>query len=92
METLKLKKVHYTDLAKLLTDCGVVKGKVADPSRVLMSPEDLTLMRKALTATYKKKYSYLGKRRLDSAVAMEMLNLSPSECKGVRKGYVIINK
>ena len=92
MKTVKLRKKHYSDLAQLMRDCGVVdeKNKSANPSIVFANPSDLKKMRKELRTVIKKQYPNITKKGIDFAVECEMLNLSPNECEGIKEGWVVV--
>jgi hypothetical protein len=89
MKTLKLKKLHYGNLEKLLKDCELIVGNNAYPQNVFMSPNDLKKVKLELTKQFKKQYPYISKNKLKCGVGMHFLNLSPSELKGVKDGYVV---
>ena len=92
MKAIRLKKKHYTNFHLLLSDCGVVDKKLnsARPDLVYANPRDIVKMRKALQAEAKKYFPYGSQSQRDMSVEMEMLNLSPNECVGVKLGWVIV--
>lgn len=89
LKELKLKKEHYTNLEKLLDDAGLVRIREAQPGRIFINKKDLDKMRKELTKAYTKRYPYLAIKKIKTAVALYMLNLSPAENNAVKDGYAI---
>ena len=57
---------------------------------ILITFKALIKIKKFLQQWFKKQG--LSKKTIDFAVGMEMLNLSPCPCKGVKEGYVIVNE
>ena len=96
MKTMKLKKAHYVNLAKLLTDAGAVdlKKNVASPENVYCSKQDLKKMTAAITKAFKKEYPGLNPKEIQASVGMHMLNLSPNSSLGdvIKSGYVVIDE
>lgn len=89
---MKLKPKHYKDLRVLLTDAGLVSEdkKSASPELIAVHPSDYKKIRKALSVVAKKRG--IPPTRIDYAVGIELLNLGPVECLGVKPGYAVINK
>lgn len=93
MKTVKIKKRYYSDLSFMYKDLGLINEKnECNPSNVLMSKEDLKILKKTTENLFKKQYPGILKRRLDAGVAMHLLNLSPSERakEAIKPGYMII--
>jgi len=91
MKALKLKKRHYSDFDSLMRDAGVVEGKTARPDLVYANPKDIKKMREALHITAKKWIPFGTDKQREMAVELEMLDLSPAECKGVAPGWVMVD-
>ena len=92
MKSLKLKKVHYWDLEKLMDDCEVVDGDKANPSLVFVNELTLRVMRKTITEKYKKQDPHLSKKYIDYSVSMYMLNLAPDTSNAIKDGYCIVEE
>jgi D-alanyl-D-alanine carboxypeptidase len=98
MKTVKINKTDYVNLQKLLTRVGAVDDEkqptAAYPSNVYWTKQDLAKMTRALMAEFKKQYPYVRTKKLKSSVGMHMLNLSPSEVKGVglKQGYMLVDE
>lgn len=90
MKYIKLKKVHYKDLGKLLKDCDLVDGMQAYPSNLFVNPKDYKEIEKQTKLQFKKEYPSISKRTLDSSVAMHLLNIGPNTSEAVKIGYGIV--
>jgi len=92
MKIVKIKKRYYKDLPFMYKDLGLIENNQCDPSRVLCSTEDLKLFKKATKELFKKQYPFARSIKIESGVAMHLLNLGPSERakQAIKKGYLII--
>lgn len=93
MVSYKIKKKWYKDLTLLLTEVGAVFGNQAFPSNVFVNPIDYNKIKRGTREAFLREMPYLkyNKRKLNSAIAMHLLNLGPIPNKAVVSGYVIVN-
>lgn len=96
MKTVKLKKSWLSDPEKLLRAVGAVNDKLsrAFPSEVYLSKEDYKVLTQNTAKAFKKKYPFIHKRKLESSIAIHMLNLGPNESLGsaVRPGVALVDE
>lgn len=93
MKTVKIKKKYFKDLSFMYKDLGLIDSdNQCDPSRVLMSKEDLKILKKTTQEMFKKQYSFFSKKILEINVATHLLNLGPSElaADAIKPGYMIL--
>lgn len=92
MKAYKFKRKYYSDLTLLYKDLGLIHENSVDPSKVHCSKADIKIIERELRKAYRKEYPGITKKKLDSAVAMYMLNLGPSEriSESIKPGYIIV--
>lgn len=92
MKVYKFKKKYYSDLTLLYRDLGLIHENSVDPSKVHCSKVDIRIIKREIRNAYRKVYPGINKRKLESIIAMYMLNLGPSELisESIKPGYIIV--
>lgn len=92
MKIFKLKKTDFNDLIKLYSRIGCVHNdRFTFPHHTFVSPKTYKQIEKVVRQQYKEHYPYLNKRKLDSSVNMYLLNLGPSELKGLSDNVILVD-
>lgn len=92
MRVIKITRSMLKDAETLLTKVGAINGINAYPYHVYMNKKDYIKLTKNVRAAFKKEYPYLVERKVQSSVAMYMLNLGPNELGlGIKEGYLLVD-
>ena len=91
MKILKLKKNDFNSLGKFLKRVGATSDHSAYPSHVYVAPKHEKTILKNLRQEYRKAYPGITKEKLQYAVELHYVNLSPVYLKGLPDNLVLVD-
>ena len=92
IQFLKINEKHLKSTHTLLKYAQVIRENNSYPGCVFMHPKDYRRLESNTRKSFKKEYPFLSSNKLQTSVAMHMLNYGPAIINlGLKEGYILVD-